>query len=198
MDQQKSTTIIMTIPSNEKKKPKDVVYRINMLTQPITFSLGVKSKMPTRLSPKSAKLILYSNENAWIFPSSRKFIKTGLKVDIPMNYCGQIISIPQISIRNNVHVITTVIDEDYEDEIKVLMINNGYDVYEIEVNQPIAFLVLTGVSYANPSKIPYFEEYTMFKTIRKNNPKEEGYVLKDGGYHCKKDNCFYKAIIEKE
>jgi dUTP pyrophosphatase len=153
----------------------------------ILFDLGKDSKMPTRISPNNAGLILYSSENSWIFPNTRKLIKTGLRVLMYSDTCGQIISLQDISIRDSVDVVTSLIDEDFDGEIKVLIINNGIDIYEINKHDPIAQMIVYNILYPNPVTDKYFEEQTCFRWLRKTEPDSFGYYIKDGGYHKKYD-----------
>jgi deoxyuridine 5'-triphosphate nucleotidohydrolase len=141
--------------------------------------------MPTRNSPKNAGLILYSSENTWIFPNTRKLIKTGLRVFMYPDSCGQIISLQDLSTKYCVDVVPSIIDEDFDGEIKVLMINNGIDIFEVNKHDPIGQMYVKTILYPNPVKEEYFDELCFSNWLRKAEPESFGYFIKDGGYHKK-------------
>jgi dUTP pyrophosphatase len=116
----------------------------------IKFKLTRNAKLPTRATTFSAGLDLYSSEKTWIFPCTRKWVKTGIKVYLPHKTYGQIASRSGMAGTHSIDVAAGVIDEDYHGEIKVLLINNGNDLYEIKKHDRIAQLIVHRIYYAKP------------------------------------------------
>jgi dUTP pyrophosphatase len=106
--------------------------------------------LPTRGTSFSAGLDLYSSEKTWIFPGTRKWINTGVKVYLPHKTYGQIASRSSMAGNYSIDVAAGVIDEDYHGEIKVLLINNGVDMYAIQKHDRIAQLIVHRIYYVKP------------------------------------------------
>jgi deoxyuridine 5'-triphosphate nucleotidohydrolase len=162
---------------------KSIETNIQKLPSRIFFKLSQNSKMPTRNSPYNSGLYLYSSETTWIFPNTRKLIKTGLQVLMPEKFCGQIFSLNALAINNSIDVVTTLIDPEFDGEIKVLLINNGIDLFEINLHDAIAQLVVFKIDYPNPVTFEYFAEESYRRWVRKEHAEHFGFYWKNDGYH---------------
>lgn len=93
-------------------------------------------------------LDLQANERATIWPRERSLISTGLAIEIPEGYEGQIRPRSGLAIKNGVTVLNSpgTIDPDYRGEVKVCLINHGTSAYQIEVGNRIAQLVICPVA----------------------------------------------------
>lgn len=85
----------------------------------------------------------------------RTEIPTGLAFAIPAGYEGQVRA--RSSVARNCGVTLTngigTIDPDYRGELRVLLINHGYDVFSVEPMQRIAQLVICPVLKVEPELV---------------------------------------------
>jgi dUTP pyrophosphatase len=98
------------------------------------------AKSPERKSTSAAGLDLYSCETATIPPRSRKLVSTGIKVQIPNDCYARVAPRSGLSVIG-IDVGAGVVDADYKGIIKVLMINNKDESYNVDTGDRIAQLV---------------------------------------------------------
>jgi dUTP pyrophosphatase len=93
-------------------------------------------------------LDLQANENSTIWPRERALISTGLSVEIPEGYEGQVRPRSGIAVKHGVTVLNSpgTIDSDYRGELKVCLINHGSSAYQIKIGDRIAQLVICPVA----------------------------------------------------
>ena len=103
--------------------------------------LGPGAKMPTRGHPWDAGLDLYAMEDGYIRSNQRRTFDTGVHVEIPEGYYGEIRSRSGLMVN---HGITTdgTIDAHYTGPIKVCLFNHGGSKYEVKAGDKIAQLVI--------------------------------------------------------
>ena len=79
-----------------------------------------------------------------ILPGEKKIISTGIMVAIPEQYEIQIRPRSGLAAKNGISVLNTpgTIDSDYRGEIKVILINLGRDIFEINKNYRIAQMII--------------------------------------------------------
>ena len=79
-----------------------------------------------------------------ILPGEKKIISTGIMVAIPEQYEIQIRPRSGLAAKNGISVLNTpgTIDSDYRGEIKVILINLGKDIFQINKNDRIAQMVV--------------------------------------------------------
>ena len=79
-----------------------------------------------------------------ILPGEKKIISTGIMVAIPEQYEIQIRPRSGLAAKNGISVLNTPgsIDSDYRGEIKVILINLGKDIFEINKNDRIAQMIV--------------------------------------------------------
>jgi len=87
-----------------------------------------------------------------LWPGKTALIKTGLKVEIPKGFELQVRPRSGLALKHGITVLNApgTIDQDYRDEIGVLLINHGGDTFTIERGDRIAQLVLSRVEKAIP------------------------------------------------
>ena len=92
-----------------------------------------------------------------IEPEKFKIIPTGIKLEIPSGYEGQIRSRSGLASKNGIVVLNSpgTIDYDYRGEIKVILINLGNKIFEVLPGMRIAQLVIAEISKV---KINYVEK----------------------------------------
>lgn len=118
------------------------------------------AKLPTRGSEGAAGLDLYSIENCKILPGERKIISTGLAIELPFSYEGQIRPRSGMAAKSGITVLNTpgTIDYGYTGEIKVILINLSNSPYEINPYDRIAQLVIQKVEIFDPVEVLELEK----------------------------------------
>ena len=83
-----------------------------------------------------------------ILPGRRALVATGLILEIPDGYEGQVRPRSGLAFRHGVTCLNTpgTIDSDYRGEVKVLLVNLGDEDFAVERGMRIAQLVLAPVS----------------------------------------------------
>jgi len=79
-----------------------------------------------------------------ILPGEKKMISTGIMVAIPEQYEIQIRPRSGLAAKNGISVLNTpgTIDSDYRGEIKIILINLGKDIFQINKNDRIAQMIV--------------------------------------------------------
>ena len=98
-----------------------------------------------------------------ILPGEKKIISTGIMVAIPEQYEIQIRPRSGLAANNGISVLNTpgTIDSDYRGEIKVILINLGKDIFEINKNDRIAQMIVCPII-----KVELKEVESLSETIR--------------------------------
>ena len=107
--------------------------------------------LPAYATDGSSGMDLRTNEGGWIGAGQRRVCPTGLSVEIPRGYEGQIR--PRSGLARD-HCVTVLnapgtIDSDYRGELIVLLINHGIEPFEIRRGDRIAQLVIAPVTRAS-------------------------------------------------
>ena len=108
--------------------------------------MSPRAVVPTKATKYSIGLDLYSPENYLICPKTQVLIPIQIILGIPQGYYGKITSKSGLAIQHRIHVGAGDIDPDYTEEIKVLLINDAKDYYQIKQGDPIAQLILEKAS----------------------------------------------------
>lgn len=95
-----------------------------------------------------------------IAPFARQLIPTGLAMEIPQGYEGQVRPRSGLALRNGVTVLNTpgTIDSDYRGEVGVILINLGTDPFEVNRGLRIAQMVIAPVTRADLQDRPILGE----------------------------------------
>lgn len=78
-----------------------------------------------------------------IRPGERRVVETGFAWEIPVGMVGLVRPRSGLAVRKGLHVMAGVIDSDYRDEVKVLLVNLGDTPIEIITGDRIAQMVVT-------------------------------------------------------
>ena len=80
-------------------------------------------------------------------PLGRKKIPTGLKIEIPAGFEGQIRSRSGLAVNHGVSVLNSpgTIDSDYRGELEIILINLGEKTFTVKNNDRIAQLIISPV-----------------------------------------------------
>ncbi len=111
---------------------------------------------------------LYAAEEYTLKPMERKLMPTGLKLEIPHGYEGQVRPKSGLALNNGISHANAVgtIDSSYRGEIKVPLINLSDKPYQVEKGKKIGQLIFAKVEEA------VFEEV---KELGKTTRNEDGF-----------------------
>ncbi len=111
------------------------------------FSVKVKrihpaAKLPARGTNWSAGADLRCLEAFTLGPGERKLVPTGLAVEIPPGWYGRVAPRSGLAAHHGIDMLAGVIDCDYREEVKVLMINLGDAPASFDAGERIAQLII--------------------------------------------------------
>ncbi len=89
-------------------------------------------------------------ESVTLTPGSRILIPTGIAIELPAGYEGQVRPRSGLAFRHGVTVLNSpgTIDADYRGEVKVLLINLGNEPFTVRRGERIAQLIVYPVAQA--------------------------------------------------
>lgn len=99
------------------------------------------AKLPTRATPDSAGLDLYSSHNVTIPAGQRALVKTDLQVAIPKGCYGRIAPRSGLALKHGLDVGAGVVDADYRGPLGVVMFNLGHEDFRVAVGDRVAQLI---------------------------------------------------------
>ncbi|HHV72387.1 MAG TPA: dUTP diphosphatase [Clostridia bacterium] len=106
-------------------------------------------KLPVKMSPGASGFDLSAaiKEKIKILPGQRKLISTGIRIEIPRGYEGQIRPRSGLAWEHGVTILNSpgTIDSDYRGTLKIILINLGEEPFEISPGDRIAQLVIQKV-----------------------------------------------------
>lgn len=91
---------------------------------------------------------LYSTETLTLWPGSRATIATGVRLEIPLGWCGLICDRSGLAKNKGVTRLGGLVDSDYRGEVKVVLQNHGEDPLTIAAGDRVAQIVFLPVSAA--------------------------------------------------
>lgn len=119
----------------------------------ITVKVAQRNEASSRELPSYATfgasgMDLPATEEVTINPGEWTSVGTGLYIELPPGYEGQIRPRSGLALKWGVTVLNApgTVDSDYRGEIRVILINHGKDPFHIEVGDRIAQLVITPVA----------------------------------------------------
>lgn len=94
----------------------------------------------------------YTEEPICLQPMERKLIPTGIFVEIPAGYEGQVRARSGLAIKKGIGLVNSIgtIDSDYRGELCVPLINFGQEPFEIQNGDRIAQLVIAKYERVEP------------------------------------------------
>ena len=133
--------------------------------------LSENAKLPTRATPCSSGLDLYSPETTIIKSKTKKIIDLEIKCIIPSGYDVQIRSRSGLAYNNSIFVLNSpgTIDQDYIGNIKIILFNLSNEDYIINKHDRIAQMVIC------PIIMPNIEQVESYTTDITNKRKENGF-----------------------
>lgn len=119
--------------------------------------------LPSYATPGSAGMDLFaaldSSEPIVLAPGVRALIPTGIRLQIPRGFEGQIRARSGLALRNGIALVNApgTIDSDYRGEVRVLLINLGDDPFSIRRGDRIAQIVIAPIARAELVVVPMDE-----------------------------------------
>ncbi|MGA7615354.1 MAG: dUTP diphosphatase [Thermoanaerobaculia bacterium] len=103
--------------------------------------------LPSRATPHAAGFDLRAAVDAplTLAPGERSLVPTGIAIELPPGYEGQVRPRSGLAIRNGIALVNApgTIDPDYRGEISVILINLGSEAFVIQRGDRIAQLVIS-------------------------------------------------------
>ena len=119
---------------------------------PLTIKMQKVSDVPTPsyAHKGDAGVDLYAAEDTILRPMERKLVSTGLRLEIPYGYEGQVRPKSGLAINHGISHANAVgtIDSSYRGEIKIPLINLSNKTYKIEKGKKIGQLIFAKVEEA--------------------------------------------------
>ena len=104
---------------------------------------------PRQGTPGSAGFDMYASANATLQPWSRQWVNTGVKLAIPEGYYGHVLPRSGLAAKG-IDVGAGIIDSDYRGEVKVLLINNNSNEFNVQKGDRISQLVFVQIMNPHP------------------------------------------------
>lgn len=98
------------------------------------------SHLPTKAYEWDAAYDLYSPEKHVLYPGTKKLINTGIRIALPPNVYGHIVSRSGLSFKKDIEVVGGggIIDAGYHGQIYVALRNLSRKPYEVQIGARIA------------------------------------------------------------
>jgi dUTP pyrophosphatase len=109
---------------------------------------GPPLELPAYQTPHAAGLDLRADEDISLAPGERRAVPTGLAVELPEGYEGQVRPRSGLAARHGVGMVNApgTIDADYRGEVQVLLVNHGQEPFAARRGERIAQLVVAPVA----------------------------------------------------
>jgi dUTP pyrophosphatase len=140
------------------RRPRQPVLRMQVLAHAEGLAL------PEYQTPQSAGMDLLAalapDETVFLPMGERALIPTGLCLELPAGYEGQIRPRSGLALNYGITVLNSpgTIDADYRGEVKVLLVNLGLDTFSVERGTRIAQLVIQQVAHVSLEIVDGLEE----------------------------------------
>lgn len=119
-------------------------------------------QLPKQAHPTDAGFDLHATERVDLPPGQSMLVGTGLRMEIPDGYCGQINPRSSIASKHKVIVGARIIDAAYRGEVKINLINLGAEPFEVVVGMRVAQILFLPVL----GQMVEVEEAELTNTIR--------------------------------
>ena len=89
-------------------------------------------KQPYKAYAVSAGFDLYADETILVLPQNRGLVSIGLRMQIPLGYCGKIYSRSGLANKHGIVAFNGVIDPGFSGAVKVLLFNLSTEEYVVQ------------------------------------------------------------------
>jgi dUTP pyrophosphatase len=109
---------------------------------------GPPLELPSYQSGAAAGLDLRADEACVLAPGERRLVPTGLALELPAGYEGQVRPRSGLALKHGIGVVNApgTIDEDYRGEVGVILVNLGQEPFQLRRGERIAQLVVAPVT----------------------------------------------------
>ncbi|TFG07575.1 dUTP diphosphatase [Candidatus Thorarchaeota archaeon] len=106
-----------------------------------------EAQVPRTAKTGDVAFDLYSVEDYELQPGERTAVRTGLAMEIPRGYEGQVRPRSGLALKHGITVLNTpgTIDSGYRGEVKAIMINHGTEPFKVEKGMRICQLAIRPV-----------------------------------------------------
>jgi dUTP pyrophosphatase len=121
---------------------------------------GADLPLPCYATPGSAGMDLRSAEALTLKPGARALVSTGIAIALPDQFEAQMRPRSGLAVKYGVTVLNSpgTIDADYRGEIKVPLINHGFEDFVINRGDRIAQMVVAAVVLAELVEVETLDE----------------------------------------
>jgi dUTP pyrophosphatase len=111
--------------------------------------------LPSYQTAGSSGLDLYASENCVLAPGDFQTIRTGIAVDIPTGYEGEVRARSGLASKFGIGILNSpgTIDSDYRGEIKVILFNFGKENFKVKKGNRIAQLIISKAEKVNLKEV---------------------------------------------
>jgi dUTP pyrophosphatase len=110
--------------------------------------------LPSRATEGAAGYDIYAADNYIIPPGHREVVGTGITVQLPPGTYGRIAARTGLAVKHGLDVLGGVVDPDYKDELKVVLINTDLRFpFRIKPGYRIAQLILENYTVAQVEEL---------------------------------------------
>lgn len=107
----------------------------------MNYKLKEGAYAPTRAHREDAGADLRSPVDVTIYPGESAVIDTGVCVEIPAGFCGQLWSKSGLNVKHGI-ISTGLVDSGYCGSIKVKLYNQSHEIYTVHIGDKISQLVI--------------------------------------------------------
>ena len=93
-----------------------------------------------------------------IGPGERTVVKTGLQIEIPEGYWGNIRDRSGMAAKYGIHILAGVIDSNYRGEVGVVMANLGKENYSVNRGDKIAQMIIQSYEHCEIKEVSELSE----------------------------------------
>ena len=137
---------------------------------------------PKRAYVNSAGYDLFADESIEVLPNSRAVVSTGLRMQIPKGYYGQISPRSGLALKNGVIAFNGTIDSGYFGVVYVLLFNFSFEKFVVEKGNRIAQIIFKkceSVSFSFEDL--NFDSERGVKSFGSSGLKNDFYILAKNG-----------------
>ena len=108
--------------------------------------LSAEARVPTKGSTKAAGHNLYAGEGTEIPARGQVMVGTGIAIQLPHNTYGRIAPRSGLVVKHRLATNAGIIDSDYRGEVKLVLVNQGDQPYQVEQGDRIAQLIVEKIN----------------------------------------------------
>ena len=116
--------------------------------------------MPTKGSVMPAGHDLYANKGTEMPTGGQVMVGTGIAIQLPHDTYGRIAPRSGLAVQHRLATNTGVIDADYRGEVKVVLVNQGEQPYQVEQGDRIAQLIIEKINNKGLQEVAELDDTT--------------------------------------